>query len=97
MPEAERGWTTVDVTRRSEGHPYFDAWWPDGHGLGYEHTFVNQARDIVSVLGGGAPLVPLPDFRDALQTQRVLQAATDAAREHRPVEVLPARRSVARP
>ncbi len=83
----EQGWTTIDVTRGGDGHPYADAWWPDSHGLGYEHGFVNQARDIATVLGGGEPLVPLPDFKDALQTQRVLQAAIDSAREHKPVQI----------
>jgi predicted dehydrogenase len=84
---ATQGWTTIDVTRGGDGHPYADAWWPDSHGLGYEHTFVNQARDILAVLGGGEALVPLPDFQDALQTQRVLQAAIDSAREHAPMTV----------
>ncbi len=84
---ATQGWTTIDVTRGGDGHPYADAWWPDSHGLGYEHTFVNQARDILAVLGGGEALVPLPDFEDALQTQRVLQAALDSAREHTPMPV----------
>ena len=83
----ERGWTTIDVTRGGDGHPYADAWWPPGHGLGYEHGFVNQARDMLSVIGGGEPVVPLPDFADALQTQRVLQAAIDSAREHRPIQI----------
>jgi len=84
---AMQGWTTIDVTRGGDDHPYADAWWPDGHGLGYEHSFVNQAHDILTVIGGGDPLVPLPDFADALRTQRVLQAALDSAREHRPVTV----------
>lgn len=83
----EQGWTTIDVTRGGDGHPYADAWWPDSHGLGYEHGFVNQARDIVAILGGGEALVPMPDFKDALQTQRVLQAAIDSAREHKPVQI----------
>jgi predicted dehydrogenase len=87
VPSGERGWTTIDVTRGVDNHPYAAAWWPSGHGLGYEHGFVNQARDIVTVIGGGEPLVPLPDFQDALQTQRVLQAAIDSAREHRPVTI----------
>ena len=63
---AVQGWTTIDVTRGGDGHPYVDAWWPDSHGLGYEHAFVNQASDILTVIGGGAPVVPLPDFADAL-------------------------------
>lgn len=84
---ATQGWTTIDVTRGGDGHPYTDAWWPDSHGLGYEHAFVNQARDILTIIGGGDPLVPMPDFADALQTQRVLQAAIDSARAHTPVPV----------
>jgi predicted dehydrogenase len=84
---AVQGWTTIDVTRGGDGHPYADAWWPDGHGLGYEHSFVNQASDILSVIGGGEPRVPLPDFTDALQTQRVLHAAIESARNRAPVKV----------
>ncbi|CAN5768276.1 Gfo/Idh/MocA family oxidoreductase [soil metagenome] len=82
-----QGWTTIDVTRGGDDHPYAAAWWPDSHGLGYEHAFVNQAADILTVIGGGTPLVPLPDFADALITQRVLHAAIESAREHRVVPV----------
>ena len=82
-----QGWTTIDVTRGGDGHPYVEAWWPDSHGLGYEHGFVNQASDILTMLGGGQPAVPMPDFADALKTQRVLQAALTSAREHQPIEV----------
>jgi predicted dehydrogenase len=82
---AVQGWTTIDVTRGGDGHPYADAWWPDSHGLGYDHTFVNQASDVLAVIGGGEPRVPLPDFADALQTQRVLHAAIESARNRTPV------------
>jgi len=82
-----QGWTTIDVTRGGDGHPYADAWWPDSHGLGYEHSFVNQASDILTVIGGGEPLVPLPDFADALATQRVLHAAIESARGRAPVDI----------
>ena len=84
---AVQGWTTIDVTRAGSGHPYIEAWWPDGHGLGYEHSFVNQARDILTVLGGGEPAFALPDFADALKTQRVLHAAVASARDRAPVDV----------
>ena len=66
-------------------HPYAEHWWPDAHTLGYEHGFINQAYDILQVLGGHEPTVPLPDFHDAYQTQRVLEAALVSAAEHRPV------------
>jgi predicted dehydrogenase len=84
---AVQGWTTIDVTRAGSGHPYAEAWWPDSHGLGYEHTFVNQASDILTVLGGGQPVAALPDFADALKTQRVLHAAIASARNRAPVDV----------
>jgi predicted dehydrogenase len=62
-----------------------ESYWPPAHLIGYEHTFISQAADILSVLGGEEPVVPLPDFEDAYQTQRVLHAALVAAREKRPV------------
>jgi predicted dehydrogenase len=84
---AVQGWTTVDVTRAGSGHPYVEAWWPDSHGLGYEHSFINQASDILKAIGGGKPAFALPDFADALKTQRVLHAAIDSARNRAPVAV----------
>ena len=84
-PADETGWTTIQTTH--EDHPWCAAYWPDGHGLGYEHTFVNQASDIVRVLGGEEPEVPLPDFADAYVTQRVLEAVVTAARRKRPVSL----------
>jgi len=85
---AVQGWTTIDVTRGGDGHPYADAWWPDSHGLGYEHAFVNQAADILTAIGGGEPLAPLPDFADALQTQLVLHAAIESARSRSPIDIV---------
>ena len=79
------GWRRILATSAAGGHPYVAAWWPDAHLLGYEHGFVNQAADILRALGGGRPEVPLCDFADAYETQRVLEAALVAARERRAV------------
>jgi predicted dehydrogenase len=68
-------------------HPYAAAWWPDAHVLGYEHGFVNMAADVVRAVAGRKPVVPLPDFEDAYQTQRVLEAALVSARERRAVKL----------
>ena len=83
-PRAVQGWTTIMCTHGGD-HPYAEHWWPDAHTLGYEHGFINQAYDILQVLGGQEPTVPIPDFHDAYQTQRVLEAALVSAAEHRPV------------
>jgi predicted dehydrogenase len=82
-----QGWTTIDVTRGGDGHPYAGAWWPASHGLGYENTFVNQAADMLLAIAGEDPVVALPDFADALETQKVLAAALVSAREHTPVDL----------
>ena len=83
---AVQGWTTIIATHAPD-HPYVDAWWPDAHGLGYEHGFINQAYDIVRVLSGRKPTVPIPDFKDAYQTQRVLEAMLLSASKKRPVKL----------
>ncbi|MFW6153851.1 MAG: Gfo/Idh/MocA family protein [Planctomycetota bacterium] len=77
-PRATQGWTNILCTHAGD-HAYLEAWWPDGHLIGYDHTFAHQAADILRTLGGETPTVPLPDFDDAYQTQRVLEAALIAA------------------
>jgi len=77
----EGGWTRIMCTSSAGGHPYAGSWWPDAHVLGYEHGFVNMLADVLCVLGGKKPVVPLPDFEDAYQTQRVLEAAMLSAKE----------------
>ncbi|HEY4022975.1 MAG TPA: Gfo/Idh/MocA family oxidoreductase [Pseudonocardiaceae bacterium] len=67
-------------------HPYMDAWWPPGHGIGYEHTFTHQVRDFVKAIVEGVQ--PRPSFADGLQVQQVLaavQSSGQAAGTHIPV------------
>lgn len=79
-PEQVQGWSTINVTNGGAGHPYAGAWWPVAHVLGYEHSFINMAADILNVIGGQPPVVPLPDFADAYKVQCVLEAVTQSAR-----------------
>ena len=86
LPRAVQGWSTIMCTHGGD-HPYVANWWPDAHLIGYEHGFINQAYDILRVLAGEEPTVPIPDFEDAYQTQRVLEAAMISAEERRPVKM----------
>ncbi len=76
---AVKGWTRIMCTHGGS-HPYAAAWWPDAHIMGYEHGFINQAADIMLALAGKKPVVPIPDFADAYETQRVLEAALLSAK-----------------
>jgi predicted dehydrogenase len=86
LPRAVQGWNTLMCTHGGD-HPYVANWWPDAHIIGYEHGFTNQAFDILKILAGEEPTVPIPDFEDAYKTQRVLEAALLSAAEHRPVNL----------
>lgn len=77
-PGTEAGFRRILVTEPD--HPYLDAWWPPGHGLGYEHTFVHQARDLVHAIAEGRR--PEPSFADGLQVQRVLAAVEESAEKN---------------
>lgn len=75
------GWRRIVATSTAGEHPYAANWWPDAHVLGYEHGFTNMAADIVRSIAGIEPVVALPDFADAYETQRVLEAALVSAKE----------------
>ena len=70
VPAAGAGFRRILATEPD--HPYAAAWWPPGHGLGYEHTFVHEIADFVRDVAAGTP--PTPSFADGLQVQRVLDA-----------------------
>lgn len=74
-PAGAQGFRRVQATEPE--HPYADAWWPVGHGLGYEHTFTHEIVDLVRAVAGEAPFAP--DFAEALQIQRVLDAVERSA------------------
>jgi predicted dehydrogenase len=69
-PAATAGFRRIVVTEPD--HPYVAAWWPPGHGLGYEHAFTHQVVDLVNDIATGAD--PVPSFADGLRVQRVLAA-----------------------
>ncbi|WP_371934698.1 Gfo/Idh/MocA family protein [Streptomyces sp. KL118A] len=85
-PAASSGFRRILVTEPD--HPYVDAWWPPGHGLGYEHTFVHQARDLLHAIGTGAR--PEPSFADGLSVQRVLAAVEESAAKNSVYTPVPA-------
>jgi predicted dehydrogenase len=72
---ATQGFRTIQVTRAA--HPYAGAWWPDGHTIGYEHTFTHEVRDLLHAIADGRD--PVPSFADGLQVQEVLDAVQRSA------------------
>ena len=68
-------------------HPYVAAWWPPGHGLGYEHGFTHQVVDLIRAISDGVD--PTPSFADGLQVQRVLAAVEASAADGAWIDIQP--------
>lgn len=65
-----QGFRTILVT---EGcHPYIHAWWPAGHIIGYENTFVNEFADFFNCIKENKQAHP--DFHDGWKNCQVLDA-----------------------
>lgn len=78
-----QGWRQISVWE--ECHPYMKQWWVPGCAIGYEHTFGNQAADLVSAVAENRPMTP--DFDDGLRCQLVLDAVLEACATDRWVNV----------
>lgn len=77
------GWRRIHVTNFE--HPYMDKWWVPGCTIGYEHTFTNALADFFQGLDSGKPTQP--DFRSALETQKVCDAVLQSAKDQQWVEI----------
>ncbi|BAB04429.1 Gfo/Idh/MocA family oxidoreductase [Halalkalibacterium halodurans] len=53
-------------------HAYSDRWWPAGHTIGYEHTFIHEIAELMESLQEGRQ--PVPNFKDGVKCQQVLEA-----------------------
>lgn len=73
------GFRNVMVTEPE--HHYMDAWWPAGHLIGYEHTFIHAVKDLLDGIAVGEN--PDPTFEDGYRCQAVLDAVERSAESGR--------------
>ena len=74
LREGDRGYETILVT--DEDDPYLERWWPPGHVIGWEHTFVHENYEFLTAVDGGTKFHP--SFEDGLTAQRVLAAIEES-------------------
>jgi predicted dehydrogenase len=82
-PADRRGFRSILVTEPTQ--PYAGAWWPPGHIIGYEHTFVNTFADFIQAVDAGKSTHPT--FEDGLQNEKVLAAINQSAKTRQWVAV----------
>ena len=74
-PIREQGFRRILINEPE--HPYLEAWWPQGHIIGWEHTFTHQIRDFLLAIRDGKQ--PSPSFEEGLNVQHILAAVEESA------------------
>jgi Predicted dehydrogenases and related proteins len=82
-PADLQGFRTISCTENS--HPYGDKYWPAGHIIGYEHTFINLMHEFSQGIARGSN--PEPNFEDGLRNQLVLEAVEESNASGRWIDV----------
>jgi predicted dehydrogenase len=85
QPPDRQGFRDILVTQGGGVHPYVGNWWPPGHIIGYEHTFVHTIADFVSAVIAGKSVQPT--FEDGLRNEQVLEAVEQSAKTRQWVKV----------
>lgn len=62
-------------------HDYMEAWWPPGHTIGFEHTFIHEVLELSQAIAEGRQ--PVPSFEDGVKCQAVLEAVDKSIEERR--------------
>jgi predicted dehydrogenase len=76
--EGTRGFRTVLVSEAD--HPFWQWWWPHGHMIGWEHTFVHELRHLLDAIAGEGDVAPHgATFEDGYRAAEVCDAVLRAA------------------
>lgn len=78
-----QGFRNIIVTENN--HPYLNKWWPPGHIIGWEHTFIHEIGDFLTAVAEGKQITP--DFNDGYRCQQVLDAVSVSASEKKWMEI----------
>jgi predicted dehydrogenase len=78
-----QGFRTIMVTESS--HPFIDHWWPPGHIIGWEHTFIHEIADFITAVGENSKVTP--DFYDGYRCQLVLDAALESTVKEKWIQI----------
>ena len=73
-----RGFKTVKVSEPD--HPYWEHWWPAGHMIGWEHTFVHELHHLLTAIRDETDVRPYgADFEDGYRAAEVCDAILRSA------------------
>ena len=78
-----------DVMVTEGTHPYFKEWWPTGHTLGWEHTFIHELQHFLGAIVKDTPVEPWgATLEDGYRNVVICDAMLRSAELGRKVEVV---------
>ena len=82
--EGNKGFRTVLVSEAD--HPFWEFWWPQGHMIGWEHSFVHELHHLLTAIRDDSDVAPhgatLEDgYRAAEICDAMLRSAENGSRE----------------
>jgi predicted dehydrogenase len=85
-PKETQGFHEVIVT---EGHhPFISNWWPHGHLIGWEHTFVHEFNHLLDCIVNKKDVAPLAaTFEDGYRNNVICDAIAESAASRRQVDI----------
>jgi predicted dehydrogenase len=76
--EGTKGFRTILVTEAD--HPFWQWWWPHGHIIGWEHTFVHEIHHLLDAIANGREVGPHgASFEDGYRAAEVCDAVLRSA------------------
>ena len=86
QPKATQGFHNVLV---SEGHhPWWGNWWPHGHIIGWEHTFVHEINHLLDAIVNDKPVGPHgATFEDGYRCAVICDAIVESGQSGRRVDI----------
>src|SRR5579884_933309 len=85
-PKETQGFTNVLVTEAY--HPFWSYWWPHGHIIGWEHTFVHEIAHLLDAIVHNKDVAPYgATFEDGYRNAVICDAIEQSSREARRVAI----------
>nr|PZN58672.1 MAG: dehydrogenase [Chloroflexota bacterium] len=85
-PKETRGFHNVLVTESY--HPYWENWWPHGHIIGWEHTFVHEFHHFFDAIVNNKDVAPYgATFEDGYRNAVIADAIEQSAQSGRVVDI----------
>ena len=69
-------------------HPYWENWWPQGHMIGWEHSFVHEFDHFFRAIVNDTDVAPYgADFVDGYKNAVICDAIIESAQGGRMVDI----------